>query len=29
LMFKEGEPVAIQVGAAPKNKLSDWISSAV
>ena len=26
LMFKEGEPVAIQVGAAPKNKLSDWIS---
>ena len=27
LMFKEGEPVAIQVGAAPKNKLSDWISS--
>jgi thioredoxin 1 len=27
LMFKGGEPVAIQVGAAPKNKLSDWISS--
>lgn len=29
LMFKDGEPVAIQVGAAPKNKLSDWISSSV
>lgn len=29
LMFKDGEPVAIQVGAAPKSKLSDWISSAV
>ncbi|MDD9910136.1 MAG: thioredoxin [Ahrensia sp.] len=27
LMFKGGEPVAIQVGAAPKNKLSDWISA--
>ena len=27
LMFKGGEPVAIQVGAAPKNKLSDWITS--
>ena len=29
LMFKDGEPVAIQVGAAPKNKLSDWISGEV
>lgn len=29
LMFKGGEPVAIQVGAAPKNKLSAWISSEV
>lgn len=29
LMFKEGEPVAIQVGAAPKNKLSDWISGEI
>ena len=29
LMFKGGEPVAIQVGAAPKNKLSNWISSEV
>ena len=26
LMFKGGETVAVQVGAAPKNKLSDWIS---
>ena len=29
LMFKGGEPVAIQVGAAPKNKLSDWISNEI
>ncbi len=29
LMFKGGEPVAIQVGAAPKAKLSDWISSSM
>ncbi|MEP0942643.1 MAG: thioredoxin [Rhizobiaceae bacterium] len=29
LMFKDGEPVAIQVGAAPKNKLSDWISGEI
>ena len=29
LMFKGGEPVAIQVGAAPKNKLSSWINSEV
>ena len=29
LMFKGGEPVAIQVGAAPKEKLSSWISSEV
>ncbi len=27
LMFKGGEPVAIQVGAAPKNKLSAWINA--
>ena len=27
LMFKDGEPSAIQVGAVSKNKLSDWISS--
>ncbi|MEM7299815.1 MAG: thioredoxin [Pseudomonadota bacterium] len=29
LMFKDGEPVAIQVGAAPKSKLSDWINSSI
>ena len=29
LMFKGGEPVAIQVGAAPKNKLADWISNEI
>ena len=29
LMFKDGEPVAIKVGAAPKNKLSDWISGEI
>lgn len=28
ILFKNGEPVATQVGAAPKNKLSDWIKSA-
>ena len=27
LIFKGGEPVAIQVGAAPKAKLADWIRS--
>ena len=27
LMFKNGEPVAVQVGAAPKPKLQDWIKS--
>ncbi|MEE9313997.1 MAG: thioredoxin [Rhizobiaceae bacterium] len=29
LMFKGGEPVAIQVGAAPKNKLESWITSEI
>jgi len=29
LMFKGGEPVAIQVGAAPKNQLASWISKEV
>ena len=29
LMFKDGEPTAIQVGAQPKNKLSSWISGEV
>ena len=27
LMFKGGEPSAVQVGAAPKAKLADWIRS--
>ena len=27
LMFKGGEPAAVQVGAAPKQKLADWIRS--
>ncbi|MBA5776992.1 thioredoxin [Stappia sp. F7233] len=27
IVFKNGEPVATQVGAAPKNRLSDWIKS--
>ena len=27
LMFKGGEPAAVQVGAAPKAKLADWIRS--
>ncbi|MCW5697039.1 MAG: thioredoxin [Bauldia sp.] len=26
IMFKNGEPMAIQVGAAPKSRLSAWIS---
>lgn len=29
IMFKDGEPMATQVGAAPKGKLSDWIKSAL
>ncbi|WP_430513666.1 thioredoxin [Pannonibacter phragmitetus] len=29
VMFKNGEPMAVQVGAAPKSKLSDWIKSAL
>ncbi len=29
LLFKGGEPVAIQVGAVPKNKLSSWISGKI
>lgn len=28
IMFKDGEPIATQVGAAPKNKLADWIKTA-
>lgn len=27
LLFKSGEAVSVQVGAAPKPKLSDWITS--
>jgi thioredoxin 1 len=29
IMFKGGEPTAIQVGAVPKNRLSDWIRSSI
>ncbi|MEL7272207.1 MAG: thioredoxin [Pseudomonadota bacterium] len=29
LMFKDGEPTAIQVGALPKAQLSSWISKEV
>ncbi|PVB61386.1 thioredoxin [Labrenzia sp. 011] len=29
ILFKDGEPMATQVGAAPKGKLSDWIKSAL
>jgi thioredoxin 1 len=27
IMFKDGEPVSTQIGAAPKNKLADWIKT--
>ncbi|RAI03740.1 thiol reductase thioredoxin [Acuticoccus sediminis] len=29
IMFKNGEPTATQVGAAPKGKLVDWIKSSI
>lgn len=29
IMFKNGEPTAMQVGAMPKNRLSDWIKQAI
>jgi len=29
IMFKNGEPRAMQVGAAPKSRLSDWINKAI
>jgi thioredoxin 1 len=29
MVFKKGEPTAMQVGAAPKARLSDWIKRAV
>jgi thioredoxin 1 len=28
ILFKDGEPVSTQIGAAPKNKLADWIRTA-
>ena len=29
MIFKNGEPTAIQVGAVPKSRLADWIKQAV
>ncbi|MCY1707066.1 MULTISPECIES: thioredoxin [Pannonibacter] len=29
ILFKNGEPMATQVGAAPKGKLADWIKNAL
>ena len=29
ILFKNGEPTAMQVGAVPKQRLSDWISQAI
>ncbi len=29
ILFKDGEPMATQIGAAPKGKLSDWTKSAL
>jgi thioredoxin 1 len=29
IMFKNGEPTAVQVGAAPKGRLADWIRGAL
>ena len=29
MLFKNGEPTAMQVGAMPKNRLSDWIKQAI
>ena len=29
ILFNDGEPMATQIGAAPKGKLSDWIKSAL
>jgi thioredoxin 1 len=29
IVFKNGEPVAMTVGAQPKNRLADWIRSAI
>jgi thioredoxin 1 len=29
ILFKDGEPTSIQVGAAPKGRLSEWIKEAL
>jgi thioredoxin 1 len=29
ILFKNGEPTAMQVGAAPKGRLSDWIKAGI
>lgn len=29
ILFKDGEPMSTQIGAAPKGKLADWIKSAL
>ena len=29
IVFKSGEPTAMQIGAVPKNRLSDWIKHAI
>ncbi len=29
IMFKGGEPTAMQVGALPKNRLQDWIKKSI
>ena len=29
ILFKDGEPAAMQVGAAPKGRLADWIKGAI
>jgi thioredoxin 1 len=29
ILFKGGEPTAMQVGAMPKQRLSDWISQSI
>ena len=29
MVFRNGEPVAMQIGAQPKNRLADWIKAAI
>lgn len=29
IIFKDGEPTALQVGAAPKSRLADWIRKSI